>query len=177
MKWKKQPKMYGKHFELMNLAYKKILSCNFAKKGGSERYYENTLTTLLETSHRLKNTLITQSNIEEIEKITQADFFAFRHRPDVTIGKDGTAIELKVVKRGLSVREAIGQAIFYRHAYRYVILVLLDMTKEQILYKTCKKRKSPEAHFLNELARQYYIFTIIAPHSKQKNIGFNGGLF
>lgn len=53
-----------------------------------------------------------------MEKITKASLFGFIHRPDVSIGIDGTAIEIKVISTGQSVRDILGQAIAYRMHYR-----------------------------------------------------------
>ena len=49
---------------------------------------------MLESSPRLAKHLITQVGDEEVDKVSQAQVFGFKHRPDTAIGTDGTAIEM-----------------------------------------------------------------------------------
>ena len=161
----------GTHYELAVFAARKIQKLNFALKAKSEAEYEVALTQSLNSSRKLKDYLITQKESEPVEKITPADVFGFRHRPDLTIGNDGTAIELKVIHNGQAIREALGQALCYRTWYRFVILVLLDLTKDKIMVNRCRDKTSNAYKLLQGLT-DMNIFTIVGPAGHGKNIAF-----
>jgi hypothetical protein len=54
------------------------------------------------------------------------------HRPDFEVEVDGTkmAVEVKKGEDGSSVREGIGQSLFYSAGYHFVIYVLVDSTQD-----------------------------------------------
>jgi hypothetical protein len=160
----------GDHFDLAIHAATRLEACNLKLKGGNEREFEQAVVANLQQSSKLKKTLITQVDDEPVEKITQAHLFGFRHRPDITIGKDGTAVEIKRIDGGGSVREALGQAIAYRTCYRYVIPVLIDIDHDMV--SRCADRKSPEYLLLRGLADEFNIFTIVGPLKQGKNVAF-----
>ena len=141
-------------------------------KGKAEKNFEHTIVSGLQNSPKLRNNLITQIGEEEIEKITQASLFGFKHRPDATIGKDGTAIEIKVVSGSQSIREILGQAIAYRMHYRFVILVLVDHTPDRQILELCSDKKTQEYTLLKGFADNLNIFSVIGPKGKSKNIIF-----
>lgn len=84
----------GQHFDLAKLAIKKLKRTNLALKGKTEKQFEQAVVSYLQSSKLIQKNLITQVGNEEVEKITQASLFGFSHRPDASIGKDGTAIEM-----------------------------------------------------------------------------------
>src|SRR2546426_9219498 len=104
----------GQHYELAMFAASKLKSVNLLVKGHSELQFEHTIVSHLQASHRLLKNLITQIALDEVEKITKASLFGFSHRPDISIGNDGTAIEIKVIASGPAVRDVLGQALAYR---------------------------------------------------------------
>lgn len=161
----------GIHFELATLAVRRLRKANFRLKGRTEKLFEHTMVASLEGSRKLKNNLITQVGDEEVEKISQASLFGFKHRPDTTIGKDGTAIELKVITSSTSVRVLLGQALAYRMDYRFVILVLVDQTPDRQVVRLCADKKSREYALLNGLAEEFNIYTVVAP-GDPKNLSF-----
>lgn len=163
----------GQHFELASFALSKLKSVNLFVKGRSEKEFEHTIVSHLQSSPKLRNNLITQVGIEEVDKITPGNLFGFNHRPDASIGNDGTAIEIKVVSNSQSVRELLGQAIAYRTHYRFVILVIVDQTQERKVVELCKNKSSKEYALLSELARTMNIFSVIGPLSQSKNVCFN----
>ena len=98
--------------------------------------------------------------------------FGFSHRPDVSIGIDGTAIEIKVISTGQSVRDILGQAIAYRMHYRFVILVLVDQTEDRKVVELCRSRESQEYSLLSGLSETMNIFTVVGPVDQSKNVAF-----
>lgn len=164
----------GQHYELAMFAVNKLRSVNLLVKGHTERQFEHTVVSHLQASPRLRKNLITQIGMDEVEKITQASLFGFSHRPDISLGNSGTAIEIKVVGTGQAVRDVFGQALAYRMHYRFVILVLIDQTAERQIVNLCGARQSKECLFLSEFAAAMNIFTIIGPLGQSRNIIFAG---
>jgi hypothetical protein len=162
----------GQHFDLVDLAIKKLRSANLALKGKSEHGFEQAIISHLQSSRIIRNNLITQVGTDEVEKITQANLFGFFHRPDASIGKDGTAIEIKVILGGQSARDILGQSIAYRMQYRFVIIVLVDGSKDRHIVELCKDKKSKEFSLFTGLAETMNVFSIIGPDGPSKNIAF-----
>lgn len=162
----------GQHFDLAKLAIKKLKSTNLALKGKSEREFEQAVISHLQSSQTLRKNLITQVGTDEVEKITQATLFGFSHRPDASIGKDGTAIEIKVISGGQSARDILGQAIAYRMQYRFVIILLIDQSEDRKIVELCKNNKSKEYSLFTGLAKTMNVFSIIGPDGPSKNISF-----
>ena len=162
----------GVHYDLVKFAVGKLRNVNLLVKGKSELHYEHTVISHLQASPKLRRNLITQIGQEEVEKITQAHLFGFKHRPDTTIGKDGTAIEIKLVGGGQPLRELLGQAIAYRMHYRFVVLVLVDVTPARDIVELCKDKNSQEHALLSGLAGQLNIFSVVGPKAQNENIIF-----
>jgi len=134
----------GRHYELARFAVNKLKKVNLLVTGSTENAFEHTITSSLQSSPKLSRNLIAGIDKNEVEKITPANLFGFSHKPDLSIGIDGTAIEIKMVSSGQGVRDLIGQAITYRMHYRFVILVLIDQTKDKRLVKLCRSKKTQE---------------------------------
>lgn len=162
----------GQHFDLAKLAIKKLKRTNLALKGKTEKQFEQAVVSYLQSSKLIQKNLITQVGNEEVEKITQASLFGFSHRPDASIGKDGTAIEIKVISGGQAARDILGQSIAYRMHYRFVILVLVDVTENKQIVELCKDKKSKEYSLFTGLAETMNVFSIIGPDGPSKNVIF-----
>jgi len=162
----------GQHFELAEFAISKLKGVNLLVKGKTENHFEHTIVSYLQASPKLRQNLITQIGIDEVEKITKASLFGFSHRPDVSIGIDGTAIEIKVISTGQSVRDILGQAIAYRMHYRFVILVLVDQTEDRKVVELCRSKESQEYSLLSGLSETMNIFTVVGPVDQSKNVAF-----
>jgi predicted solute-binding protein len=162
----------GIHFDLSIFAARKIRNLNFLLKAKNESEFEIALTQSLNSSRKLRNYLITQKEADPVEKITSAQVFGFRHKPDLTIGNDGTAIKLKVVKGGSGIREALGQALCYRTYYGFVILVLIDQTRNKTLVEKAMDRNSPGHKLLRSMCDEFNVFTVVGPLGQRKNIAF-----
>lgn len=78
----------GIHFDLARFAFKRLKKVNLSLKTNSEREYEQAIVSNLQSSKRLRNNLITQVSDAEVEKITHANLFGFKHRPDATISNN-----------------------------------------------------------------------------------------
>ena len=162
----------GEHYDLATFAVRRLKKVNVLVKGKTERHFEHTIISHLQASPKLRKNLITQIGVDEVEKITPGVLFGFSHRPDVSIGHDGTAIEIKVVSSGHGVRDILGQAIAYRMHYRFVILVLIDKTAGKKIVDTCQSKASSECCLLSGLAEKMNVFTIIGPVGPSKNLAF-----
>lgn len=165
----------GEYYELAIEAIKRIKKINFMLKGKDERDYEFYLVSQLESSRNLKPHLITQVINDPKDSgviMTRADFFGFRHSPDVGIGDDGTAIELKLIRGSQSVRDMLGQGICYRTKYRFVILVFIAENPTEPFIDLCKNKNSNEFELLTALANDFNIFSIVGPDPEGKNLAF-----
>ena len=167
-------KKKGQHYDLAMFALKKAKRVNLHLKGQSEKQFEFSIVSYLQSSPRLRKNLITQIGVDEVEKMTKASLFGFSHWPDVSIGNSGTAIEIKVVQGGQGVREIFGQAIAYRMHYRFVILVVIDQTPECKIVELCQDKTSQEYRLLSGLADELNIFSIVGPLGQSKNVVFSG---
>ena len=136
------------------------------------REFEQAIISHLQASPRLRKKLITQVDSDEVEKITEAKLFGFSHRPDASIGNDGTAIEIKVIKGGSAARDILGQGMAYRMQYRFVILVLVDATEDCRVVANCQDKRSPEHALFTELAESMNVFAVVGPVGKSKNVLF-----
>jgi len=152
--------------------FNKLKTVNLNIKGQSEREFEHTIVAHLQSSKEIALNLITQIDIDEVEKITKSNLFGFTYRPDMSIGNSGTAIEVKIIDSGQRIRDILGQAIAYRMHYRFVILVLIDQTADSKVVETCGLKNSQECNLLFGIAENMNVFTIIGPVSKSENLCF-----
>lgn len=167
-------KKKGQHYDLAMFAINKAKKLNLLLKGQTEKHFEYTIVSHLQSSPRLRKNLITQIGMDEVEKMTKATLFGFSHWPDASIGNSGTAVEIKVVRDGPSVRDILGQAIAYRMHYRFVLLVLIDQSPERKIVEFCQVKDSQEHQLLSGLADEMNIFTIVGPVGQSKNVVFSG---
>ncbi len=162
----------GQHFDLAMFALNKLRTANLMLKGNSEREFEQAIVGHLQSSPKLRKNLITQVDDNEVEKITQAKLFGFSHRPDATIGNDGTAIEIKVIYGGQATRDILGQSFAYRMQYRFTILVLVDQTEDGRLVSLCSDKTSQEHALFHGMVEEMNVFTVVGPLGQSKNLVF-----
>lgn len=162
----------GQHFELATFTVGKLKSANLALKGRGERGFEQAIIGHLQSYPKIRKNLITQVGTDEVDKITQSELFGFSHRPDASIGNDGTAIEIKVISGGQSTRDILGQSIAYRMQYRFVILVLIDASEDRSLVALCTNKASKEYSLLSGMAEKMNVFTVVGPVKASKNVVF-----
>ncbi len=101
---------------------------------------------------------IDQRNIQQ--KMTRITLFEFDHRPDMSIETDGVAIEVKVIRNGSSIREAIGQAMVYRTGYKFILVILVDISKGKVIKNKFEEKNSSENKFLRELEKDNIFFVV-----------------
>lgn len=169
----------GQYYELTLEAIKVANAIDFDVKGRDERDYEHILASQLHQSKTLQPNLITQVNRDQINTITPVDFFGYRHRPDIAIGQDCTAIEVKVMHNSQSLRDMLGQGICYRMQYRFVILVFVLPKMSNELITSCENEidsngePNNEHNLLRTMADDLNIFSVIGPAGKRKNLVFS----
>jgi len=89
--------------------------------------------------------------------------FGKNHRPDITLGDDGAAVELKFVTYA-GLREAIGQGFLYRLRYKFAFLILIISEDRASIYNDLAINEEKDLHdTLRYLAKNMNIFTYVVP--------------
>ncbi len=148
-------KRTGYYWESLQKAIEIIERVSLDINAEDERKFEDRLSGALQPNFK---DFIDQRNIKQV--MTRITAFNHDHRPDMSIADDGVAIEVKVLRSGQSVREALGQALIYRLGYRFVIIVWVDATKTKEYKTAVMKKDSPESGLIQEL-QESNIFCII----------------
>jgi hypothetical protein len=162
----------GEQFELALRAVRQIKKENFLLKADDEWTYANILGSKLQGSNKLRPHVNIHTQKDPEQKMIRVKAFAFDHLPDITIDNDGTAIEIKLIKVGGDLRDCLGQALIYRFAYRFVIMVLIDRTDNRAFVESLRKRTSSEAELLRGMADEFNIVTVAGPVDRFKNLAF-----
>lgn len=137
---------YGKYWDNLNKALKIIKKVSLDVKANIESKFEDRISGALQPNF---DEFIDQRNTKQT--MTRITLFGHDHRPDMSIGTDGVAIEIKFVKSGSSFREALGQSIIYRLGYRFVIIVWIDTTKDKIYKNLTQDESNDEFRLIKEL--------------------------
>jgi hypothetical protein len=162
----------GDHFELALRAIHQIKNADLLRKADDEWTYANILVTALQASKKVKPHINDQTRKEQEQRLIKVPAFSFDHIPDITIDNDGTAIEIKLIKCGNDLRDCLGQALIYRFAYRFAIMVLIDLTERRTFVESLRRKDSNEARLLRDMCDNLNIMTIIGPIGKSKNLAF-----
>lgn len=141
-------KKYGKYWENLNRALEIIKRLSLDVKSERESKYEDRISGALQPNF---DNFIDQRNIKQT--MTRITLFGHDHRPDMSIGTDEVAIEVKFVKAGWSFREAIGQSMIYRLGYRFVVVVWVDATSNKVYGNLIQDENSNESKFIKELEK------------------------
>ena len=134
--------------------------------GDDEKAFENRLSSILDGKHTLfSDTIITQ---QKKDTTVQSVFcFGKKHRPDMSIGEDGIAIEVKYINgtNGLNgIKMALGQSLMYRLRYRFVInLIVVSEEYREVYEKLINQEEKDFEDILRYLADEMNIFTYIVP--------------
>lgn len=158
----------GIHWELAQHTVRRLRTLQFLPKTRTEHGLEGQMVNELRNDQHLNAHIISQLDGDRVEKVEHARMLGFRLRPDATIGRDGTAIELKKVQYANALRDALGQALVYRRDYRFVIMCLVDRTSKGEFSDFAAAPQRPGRQLLQGLADDLGIFTVIAPHPKWK---------
>lgn len=153
----------GKYYDVLNRAIEVIeekLKLNFGSSSKEKDYENRVAGALLTGMDELDDEIrfIDQRDVQET--LTRITLCGYDHRPDMSFGRDGIAIEIKRLSGSQSVREFIGQTIVYRNGYRFVIGVLIDERKN----KPIKKRfedPTTEEYKLKEYLESIGVFLIV----------------
>lgn len=162
----------GEQFELALRAVSQIKRENLLLKADDELTYANILGAKLQGSKKLQPHVNIHTEKDPEQKMIRVKAFAFDHLPDITIDNDGTAIEIKLIKGGGDLRDCLGQALIYRFAYRFVVMVLIDRTDNRAFVESLRKRASSEAELLRGMCDEFNIITVVGPVDRFKNLAF-----
>lgn len=98
--------------------HKFIPNYHFTLNIKDEHHLESTFTGAIHQK-KLNNKVISQ--LDKTTIVESIYCFGKKNRPDITVEKDGIAIELKYVKSSKDgFKNAIGQALLYRLKYKFV---------------------------------------------------------
>lgn len=142
----------------------------FHTTGDSEKEFERGFsTTLMAMKGSFQNEVVTQ--IDKMKTVKSVYAFGKNNRPDLTIGEDGIAFEIKFVTYG-GLKEAIGQGYIYRLRYKFVFLILVISQDSKELYFDLDEGKEKDVEdILISLAQEMNIFTYIVPAFDIKRAG------
>lgn len=153
---------YGRIWEDAQTLHDTIRRFDFQTTGKKEKDFERALAQVLMNSKRdYHSDVITQ--VGRHSPVQSVYCFGKKHRPDMTIGEDGIAVEMKFV-RYAGLQDAIGQGHLYRLRYRFVFLILVLSEERKEVYESIDNGEEKDLEdALWHLADQMNIFTYIAP--------------
>lgn len=143
----------GRYWDDCQKALDVIQDITFGRTASSEQDAENYLAAKLD-DQEFNEPYIDQRR--DKDTMTKTTLFGSTHRPDMSVGPDGTAVEVKLISdnhsTGTQIRKAYGQSLMYRQTYRFVIVVLFDYTDLQKVDKLVNKENgSNENQFMVDL--------------------------
>jgi hypothetical protein len=160
MKSLMQGRRDGKYWEDCEYTIKTLFKLDLSRTEMKEKELEDRVAWFLEKQHfpsgaRFIDHRTTHDTANEIT------LFSSVHRPDMSIGRDGTAIEVKAANHGNKVKQAISQALFYRTGYRFVIVLLVDISDRGDIYAGMRGHgNTQEVQFVGDLEEHMNIFMI-----------------
>jgi len=142
----------------------------FQTTGVNEAAFERGFaTTLMATKNKYSSDVITQ--IDRNSTVQSVYCFGKKHRPDMTLGENGIAIEMKFITYA-GLKDAIGQGHLYRLRYKFVFLVLIIAESKKSVYEEIDNGEEKDLEdTLHYLAETLNIFTYIAPAFRIKKVG------
>jgi hypothetical protein len=134
----------------------------FHTTGKKEHDFETGFaTTLMAMKSSFNNEVITQ--IDKSTTVQSVYCFGKSHRPDLTLGENGIAVEIKFITYD-GLKNAIGQGYLYRLRYKFVFLVLVISDDRKSVYEDIDKGKEKDLEdTLKHLAEGMNIFTYVVP--------------
>lgn len=154
----------GRYWEDVQKLDKLIRNHNFNITSKSEKDFENSFSSvLMNRKEDFSSKIITQIDKEVI--VQSVYCFGKNHRPDLTLDKDGIAVEIKYINETTDgAKHAIGQAYFYRLRYRFAVIVLVLSQKNKALYeKIINGEEKDLEDIVKQLADELNIFCYIMP--------------
>lgn len=141
-----------------------IKNARFNLTGKSERDFELLFSERVRAnSDRINGKIISQVDKETVVRSVYC--FGKKHRPDLTINDDGVAVEIKYLNGSLDgLKQAIGQSIFYRVRYRFVInLFVVDEKHKDVYAKAANEEEKDLEEIFRDLSSDMNIFSYIVP--------------
>ena len=141
-----------------------VKAARFNLTGKTERDFEMLFSERVRANEdRIKGKIISQVDKETV--VQSVYCFGKKHRPDLTINDDGIAIELKFINNSLNgIKEAIGQSIFYRIRYRFVVNIFVISEKHKDVYlKAANGEEKDLEEILKDLSTDSNIFSYVVP--------------
>ncbi|GAB4117860.1 MAG: hypothetical protein Tsb0027_10720 [Wenzhouxiangellaceae bacterium] len=150
--------------------HKQLMRFPFATTGSAESDFERGFaTTMMATEDQYSQDVITQ--IKKGVSVQSVYAFGKKHRPDMTLGENGIAIEMKFIKYS-GLKEAIGQGYLYRLKYKFVFLVLILSDNRKAVYESIENGEEKDLDdVLQHLADDLNIFTYLVPSFEIKKPG------
>lgn len=141
-----------------------IGNTRFNLTGKSEREFELAFMSSVNANADRLNGKI-HSQVDKDTVVQSVYLFGKKHRPDLTINEDGIAIEIKYLSGSLDgLKQAIGQSIFYRVRYRFVINVfVIDEKYKDVYLKGANDAEKDLEEIFRELSTDSNIFSYIVP--------------
>lgn len=142
----------------------------FATTGNTENSFERGFaTTLMATEDQYNEEVVTQ--IKKGVSVQSVYAFGKKRRPDMTLGENGVAVELKFIRYG-GLKDAIGQGYLYRLKYKFVFLVLILNEDRKSVYESIENGEEKDLDdILHQLAEDMNIFTCLVPAFQVKKPG------
>lgn len=162
----------GKLWEDIKQCDKILIDFNYNRSNKNEREFENSLSSIIgNLSKNFNNTIITQQ--DRNTTVQSVHCFGKNNRPDMAIGNDGLAIEIKYISTDLDgFKKSLGQGYIYRLRYKFVIIALVLSQSNCSLYnKIINGEEKDLEDILEHLASLnifYYIFPAFKTKSNQK---------
>ena len=147
----------GAYWEDCQRAIEVLNNMNLQRSDEYERLFEGRISQVLD-GMSFNDKFIDQRSTQDV--LTRVTLFGSDHRPDMSVGDDGTAIEVKLVHHGSKVKEALSQAIFYRAHYRFVIVILIDITEDGQINKLIDDQETTEAAMVKDFDEYMNIFIV-----------------
>ncbi|RFF29164.1 hypothetical protein [Wenzhouxiangella sediminis] len=160
----------GRIWDDANLLHKQIMRFPFATTGNTENAFERGFaTTLMATEEQYNEEVVTQ--IKKGVSVQSVYAFGKKHRPDMTLGENGIAVEMKFIRYG-GLKDAIGQGYLYRLKYKFVFLVLILSESRKEVYDSIENGEEKDLDdVLHQLAEDLNIFTYLVPAFQIKKPG------
>lgn len=160
----------GRYWEDAQSLHDTVMKFPFQTTGKNESAFERGFaTTLMATRDRYNSDVITQ--IDRESTVQSVYCFGKKHRPDMTLGESGIAIEMKFITYS-GLKNAIGQGHLYRLRYRFVFLILIVSEKSKQIYENIENGQEKDLEdTLRYLATNMNIFAYVVPSFRIKTPG------
>lgn len=160
----------GHVWEDVKYLHQQIMQFPFATTGSDENAFERGFATnLMVTEDHYNQEVVTQ--IKKGVSVQSVYAFGKKHRPDMTIGENGIAVELKFINYG-GLKNAIGQGYMYRLKYKFVFLVLILSEERKAVYEAIENGEEKDLDdMLHQLSEELNIFTYLVPAFQIKKPG------